>query len=423
MASVLNLPNGRRAVQFFAPDGERRTIRLGKLSKEAAAECGRAIDGLIAAKNANRQAHKLVLDWLKDISDELADRLAQYDVIPPRKVEAVAPAVTLKSFLDEHIGKRTDVKPATKLNYDQVRRCLIEYFGADHLLDEITEGDTDEWRLWLGDHEKLAYNTAARRCGVAKQFFRAALRKRLIAENPFAEMKGCVVRENRERDYYITREEAAAVLDACPDAQWRLLFALSRFGGLRCPSEHLQLRWQDIDWERSKMKVTSPKTANKGKPFRWLPLFPELRKYLEGAWDEAEPGTEYVITRYRDKNANLRTQLERIIQRAGLSPWEKLFANLRATRATELVADGWPEYKVCEWLGHTEAVAKKHYWQVTDEDFQKAAAGDCNALQKALHQGAISATNDNQQRSEPRKKRGISAFSEVNQYSRQDSNL
>ncbi len=29
--------------------------------------------------------------------------------------------------------------------------------------------------------------------------------------------------------------------------QWRLIFALSRYGGLRCPSEHLALRWGHID--------------------------------------------------------------------------------------------------------------------------------------------------------------------------------
>ena len=28
---------------------------------------------------------------------------------------------------------------------------------------------------------------------------------------------------------------------------------------------------------------------------------------------------------------------------------------------------------MCEWLGHTEAVAKKHYWQVTDDDYRRAA--------------------------------------------------
>jgi hypothetical protein len=47
--------------------------------------------------------------------------------------------------------------------------------------------------------------------------------------------------------------------------------------------------------------------------------------------------------------------------------------NLRETRATELVSDGWPEYKVCKWLGHTKLVAERRYWQVTDEDYEKAA--------------------------------------------------
>jgi len=165
-----------------------------------------------------------------------------------------------------------------------------------------------------------------------------------------------------------------------------LLFALSRFGGLRCPSEHLGLRWCDVDWEHDRFTVRSPKTERKGKPFRLVPLFPELRPHLEAVYFAAlETGElpEHVITRYRDTNANLRTQLCRIIAKAGLQPWPKLFQNLRATRATELVSQGWPEYKVCAWLGHTEAVAKRHYWQVTDDDYQRAAGGDA-ALQMAL---------------------------------------
>ena len=56
-------------------------------------------------------------------------------------------------------------------------------------------------------------------------------------------MKETSVKENRSRDYFVTRDEAKAVLNACPDAEWKLIFALSRYGGLRCPSEHLELRW------------------------------------------------------------------------------------------------------------------------------------------------------------------------------------
>jgi integrase len=63
-----------------------------------------------------------------------------------------------------------------------------------------------------------------------------------------------------------------ALPQAAPDAEWRLLIAPSRCGGMRCPSEHLSLRWQDVDWERTRFRVDSPKTGQ-----RWVPIFPELR--------------------------------------------------------------------------------------------------------------------------------------------------
>ena len=97
-----------------------------------------------------------------------------------------------------------------------------------------------------------------------------------------------------------------------------------------------------------------------------MPISPELRPHLERAWDEALEGSTYVITRYRDTNSNLRTQLLRIIGRAGVKAWPKLIQNLRASRATEWIAE-FPAYVVADWLGHSTAIAEKHYWQVTEE--------------------------------------------------------
>ena len=132
------------------------------------------------------------------------------------------------------------------------------------------------------------------------------------------------------------------------------------------------------------MTIRSPKTEHhEGKDTRQIPIFPELRPYLEDAW---EPEAEYVITRHRDANINLRTQLCRIIAKAGLTPWPKLFQNLRATRETEL-AETFPLHVVCEWIGNSQAVAKKHYLQVTDEHFAQATQGvAAKALQNALQQ-------------------------------------
>ena len=137
---------------------------------------------------------------------------------------------------------------------------------------------------------------------MAKQFFRDAVRRRLIAENPFDGMKGCMVKGNAAREFFISGEMAAAVLNACPDWQWRLIFALSRFGGMRCPSEHMGLRWIDVDLLGGKFKPTpamlihSPKTEHhEGHESRVVPIFPELRPYLEEAWEQAEEGEVYVI--------------------------------------------------------------------------------------------------------------------------------
>jgi hypothetical protein len=114
-----------------------------------------------------------------------------------------------------------------------------------------------------------------------------------------------------------------------------------------------------------------------------LALFPELRPYLEAVFDQAEEGTEYVITRYRETNINLRTMLLKIIARAGLEPWPKLFQNLRATRETEL-AEIYPMHVVCAWIGNSQPVAAKHYLQVTEEHFAEAAQ---NPAQQAHAEG------------------------------------
>ena len=160
------------------------------------------------------------------------------------------------------------------------------------------------------------------------------------------------------------------------------MFALSRYGGLRCPSEHLALKWGDVNFEKGRILIHSSKTErHEGKAMRVIPMFPELHDPLLEVFNEAEEGTEYVITRYRDLNCNLRTQLNRIIKRAGLSPWPRLFHNLRASRQNELKKEFSIDL-VCEWIGNTVEVARDHYLHATDADFAKALGG--NAAQQPV---------------------------------------
>ncbi len=104
---------------------------------------------------------------------------------------------------------------------------------------------------------------------------------------------------------------------------------------------------------------------------RVCPIFPELRPFLESAWDAAPNGAVYVVERYRGNSVNLRTHFERLIKQAGLVPWPKLFQNLRASRETELMAV-YPAKDVASWLGNSVPAATAHYAMATAESFQRA---------------------------------------------------
>jgi integrase len=280
---------------------------------------------------------------------------------------------TLGGFLDEYIGSRSDIKTGTRDHFKSAQRWLEKYLGADRDMASVTAGEADAYRIWLGSKGGQAENTARRLCSRAKQFFRAALRRKLITENPFGEMKKLVVGPSPERRVrFIDSATAQQVLAACPDDEWRVIFALVRFGGLRCPSEITPLKWTDINFEEGKITVTCVKTEHHdGRGMRVIPLFDELRDHLVAWRSKAPTELPWVIGRVRSNKTNLRTQLVRIIEEAGLKAWPKLFQNLRSTRETELM-ETFPAHVVCAWMGNTPKVAAKHYLQVTDEHFAKA---------------------------------------------------
>lgn len=109
--------------------------------------------------------------------------------------------------------------------------------------------------------------------------------------------------------------------------------------------------------------------------------------YLREAFEKSPPGTDRMLTRYPVTVANLGTQFARIIERAGVKRWPKLFQNLRSTRQTEL-SQNHPEWKVCRWMGNSQRVADEHYLQERDEDFKKAGQNPGQQVQLQTGNGS-----------------------------------
>ena len=373
MATILKR-NGRRSIQFVDAAGHRKTLALGKISQKQADFLKAKVEALAAACITGHAPDDEVSAWLAKRDTVMLEKLAAVGLIARRE------SATLGTFLDKYTVSRIDVKPATQEIWSQPVRNLKEFFGTDRPLRNITAGDAENFRLYLVGQD-LASTTVHKRLQFAGQFFRSACRHKLIAENPFSEVRSNPGNDS-DRQRFITQQDVGKLLEVCPNLDWRVIVALSRYGGLRCPSEVLSLTWQDIDWENERITVHSPKTEHHpGKDTRVIPLFPELRPILEEAFEAAPEGAVFVVNeKYRKaamgprgwRGCNLRTTMEKIIRRAGLEPWPRLFHNMRASRETELT-ERFPVHVVTAWLGNTPEIARKHYLQVTDEHFRQAA--------------------------------------------------
>src|SRR5262245_43084738 len=143
MASISHDKNGTRRLLVNCPDGKRRPIRLGKIkAKDAESIRSYVADLENAAKHGTTWDSKTAT-WVGQLSDRLANKLAEYGLMPKREPMQVE---TLGPFLDSYFASRADLKPNTSRNYKATRKMLIDHFGEHRRLDQISAGDADEWQ-------------------------------------------------------------------------------------------------------------------------------------------------------------------------------------------------------------------------------------------------------------------------------------
>lgn len=378
MASISKDQGGHRRILFVAPDGSRKTIRLGKVSQRTAEGFKHRVKQLLERATFKQPIEGDLAQWVMSLDSKMVAKLVAVGLIDAPEPK---PLAMLGPFLDAWLDRRRqDYKPATVAVWVQSATSMTRFFGEDTDLAKITARQADDFRLHLAGR-KLSPTTVHKRIQHARLFLADAKRQRLVDENPFEFVRPRTGDASKRRTY-VPQADVLRVIEFAPNIHWRLLIVLSRFAGLRVPSEALSLRWQDIDWELGRLTVTSPKTAHlPGRGYRVIPLFPMVRTILEAAWDQAPEKAEFVFPdEYRRRaqkkmgwaNANFRTTLEKLTRRAGIEPWPRLWHSMRASCETDL-ARHFPLSSVAKWLGNTQAVAMRHYVDVTDADFNRAA--------------------------------------------------
>ena len=222
MASVVTRPNGHKWIQFTDSDSKRKTIRLGKSSKKDARSIATKVETILNAKARRLPMDLELCNWLSEITDDFHGKLAAAGLVPKRE------STQLKEFTDRYIDTRDDIQPITLEKYKVISKRLVAFFGADRPINTINAGDAEDFRRFLSQVDAInSENTIRKAISYCKTIFGYALKKELILKNPFFGQKSSTIPMS-DRMYYVTLEQAEAVLDECPSIEWMVAL---------CPSE------------------------------------------------------------------------------------------------------------------------------------------------------------------------------------------
>jgi integrase len=380
--ATLSREKGRNSwkVSWRSADGRRRAMRLGAMTKKSAEQFRTKLEELLGIHRSGGAISAAIATWALSLAPDLRRKLEEQNLVESRQRR------TLGEFCIEFRAARKNVAKATQVRDRQVCDLLIEKLGADRAMESITVRDAEEWQLWLASEgnrrdtsrTELGSNTVRRRTGVARQIFATAIRWKVISENPFRGL-ATTVRENKERQEFVPWVSVEKVIEQAPSVEWKALIAFCRLVGPRVPSELADLRWSDIDFVTRRIVLRSPKTKHHGgeHAMRCSPMYPELVPYLQELAEQVGPGVDVplsalVFPLVSDAAVNLRTSLRRFIVKAGVQVWPKLFHNLRSSRETELLAK-YSIADVCNWFGHSPAVAARFYAQARTEVLERAS--------------------------------------------------
>lgn len=280
----------------------------------------------------------------------------------PARGEPLTLSVAASRYL-VHLERVLERKPSTLQDYRcMVGRHLIPFFG-DRPLERIGEEELCAYIAAKGE-EELANKTVLNHLNFLQGLFRHAVKRGWAAENPVVRVDKPRTRPTRDIRY-LTAEEVDCLLAAVPDdvlgAVERPLYMTAAMCGAR-QGELLALRWRDIDWSASVLRVrrtysrgrfTDPKSyrANRAVPMaRRVKL--ALRALLEGTayadpddlvFGHPETGRPYDPSR-------LRKRFSAAIERARLR--RVCFRDLRHTFGTATASAGAPIRAIQAWMGH-----------------------------------------------------------------------
>ena len=353
-------------IRFVDEHGNRQSVFLKRnYTKQSANDLKRIIETLIVCRDNNQIPDKRVFAYLETAPPEIRAKLEKVGLITQSTIR------TCGELWNAFEADDRGIKESTKRNYQTVRNRFFKFYKESDPIEKLSKESLLNWKKHLA--KKYAEATISNIIAKVKCILNwATNEKNLFVRSPGTGVKkGSYI--NKDRAFFVTMTDYQKLLTECRTQEQRAILTLARIGGLRIPSEIAHMTWADVQWDSSRIWVHSPKTEkHTGRDNRFVPLWEPIRQELEALYFADEPdGKDDRVFRNRNPSSNLRTRFEKIQIRAGFVPIDKFFTNCRASRSTE-VFEKYGAFLESQWIGHTQAVAMRHYYQVRDADFGMA---------------------------------------------------
>jgi integrase len=303
-------------------------------------------------------------DWLRDHLDEVRRGVAP---------ESMATGVSFAEAAEEYLRfaeQDRGCKPSTIRGYrSQLKAHLLPAFGSMPI-EEVTEREIERWRAGIAGSRAarpiLSNKTKNHQLVLLHAIFRRAVKVYGLPRNPLTNVDRYRVRASGDIEVFSPEEIWSLVRAATSEAD-ATIFLTAAFTGLR-RGELLGLRWRDIDFEASTIRVRASYAAGKlttpksGK-VRAVPMAPDVASALAriGQRDVFAGEDDFVFAGESGLPLNgdaLSSRYERALHAAGLRRLR--FHDLRHTFGTRMIREA-DIRRVQEWMGHADIQTTMKY--------------------------------------------------------------
>ena len=284
------------------------------------------------------------------------------------------------------------LKPTTLATYGSLFKTHVHPSPFGELLLHEASAENVEDLLARMRSEGKAAKTIANVYKLLSQLFAFAIRKGWCTKNPCKSVRAPRVPRSKEIRF-LSQAELSALLGAInPDKGLfgrtdRALYLTAAMSGLR-QGELLALRWRDVDWEASRIRVrrnyvrghwVTPKSTAGS---RAVPLIDMVAGELDRHFKRsAYQGEDDLVFAHPEKGtvlcySALNRRFKKALKEAGVRPVR--FHDLRHTFGTCIAAKGKVAPRTLqEWMGHSDLKTTMIYLDYVPRKNESQIAGEC----------------------------------------------